>query len=101
MITALVTTLRHMRLIGLGFILLAADHPFVSHKEKIAQRVQGFAFVELGIDPPPIVCALQIAQDKERFDQAAIFLQGPGEDVLAGIGLQLADEQRGRDPAHA
>ena len=52
------------RLIGLGFLLFAADDAFVGHEEKIAQGVQGFAFIELGIDPPPIVLTLQIAQDK-------------------------------------
>ena len=76
------------RLVGLGFLLFAADHAFVRHEEKIAQRMQGFAFIELGIDPPPIVLTLQIAQDKERFHQAAIFLQGTGEDILPGIRLE-------------
>ena len=38
--------------------------------------MQGFTFIELGIDPAPIVFTLEIAQDKERLDQAAIFLQG-------------------------
>ena len=36
------------RLIGLGFLLLATNHPFVRHEEKIAQGMQGFAFIELG-----------------------------------------------------
>jgi hypothetical protein len=48
------------------------------------------------MNAPAIV--LTLAEDKPRFDQAAIFLQGPGEDVLSGIGLQLADEQRCRHP---
>ena len=60
--------------------------------------MQGFPFVELGMDASAIVFTLEVAEDKERFDQAAIFLQSTGEDVLLGIGLQLADEQRRRHP---
>jgi len=59
----------------------------------------GIAFVELGIDTLAVVFILQVAQDKERLDQTAIFLQGAGEDVLPGIGLQLTDEERGVHPA--
>src|SRR5262245_36979673 len=87
------------RLVSLGFLLFAADYALVRHEEKIAQRMQGFAFIELGIDPPPIVLTLQIAQDKERFHQTAIFLQGTGEDILPGIRLELTNEERGRHPA--
>jgi hypothetical protein len=54
------------RLVGLRFLLSAADEAFVRHKEKVAEGVQGFAFIELGIDPAPIVFTLQIAQDKEQ-----------------------------------
>ena len=54
------------RLVGLGFLLLPANDAFVGHEEKIPERVQGFAFVELGIDPPAVVFILQVAQDKER-----------------------------------
>jgi hypothetical protein len=86
------------RLIGLGFLLFAANHTFIRHEEKIAQRVQGFPFVELGIDASAIVFTLVVAEDKKRFDQVAIFLQGAGEDVLSRIRLQLADEQRRRHP---
>jgi hypothetical protein len=75
------------RLVGLGFLLFATDDAFVGYKEKLAQSVQGFAFIELGIDLAPIVFTLEIAEDKERLDQAAIFLQGTGEDILPGIGL--------------
>jgi hypothetical protein len=75
------------RLVGLGFLLLTANHAFVGHEKKISECVQKFAFIELGIDPPAVVFTLQVAQDKERLDQAAIFLQSAGEDVLQGIGL--------------
>ena len=86
-------------LVGLSFLLLTANDTFVGHEEKISERVQGFALVELGIDPSAVVFILQVAQDKERLDQAAIFLQGAGEDVLPGMGLQLTDEERGGHPA--
>jgi hypothetical protein len=49
--------------------------------------VQGFSFVELGIDASAIRFTLEVAQDKERLNKAPIFLQGPGEDVLSGVGL--------------
>jgi len=38
-------------------------------------------------------------QDKERFHQAAVFLQDTGEDILPGIRLELTDEERGCHPA--
>jgi hypothetical protein len=72
------------RLIGLGLLLFAANDAFIRHEEKIAQGMQGFPFVEVGIDASAIVFTLEIAENKERFDQAAIFLQGTGEDVLSG-----------------
>jgi hypothetical protein len=72
------------RLIGSGFRLFPANDAFVRQEEKIAQGMQGFPFGELGIDAAPIVFTLQVAEDKERFNQAAIFLQGAGEDVLSG-----------------
>ena len=50
------------------------------------------------IDAAARVFTLEVAEDKTRFDQTAICLQGSGEDVLSGIGLQLADEQRRRHP---
>jgi hypothetical protein len=50
------------------------------------------------IDAAERVFTLEVAEDKTRFDQTAICLQGSGEDVLSGIGLQLADEQRRRHP---
>jgi hypothetical protein len=82
----------------LGFLLFPANDAFVRHEEKIAQGMQGFPFVELGIDAASIVFTLEVTEDEKRFDQAAIFLQGAGKDVLSGIRLQLADEQRRRYP---
>jgi hypothetical protein len=38
--------------------------------------VQGLALVELGVDPPPELLALQVAQDKDRLHQATVLLQG-------------------------
>src|SRR2546427_3779172 len=69
------------RLVGLGFLLFPADHPLVGRKEKIAQRMQGFAFIQLGIDASAIRGVFQVAQDKEGLNQPAIFLEGPREDV--------------------
>jgi hypothetical protein len=42
----------------LGFRLLPAHDAFVGHEEKIPERVQGFAFVELSINPPAVVLVL-------------------------------------------
>ena len=87
--------------VGIAHYLELPDEPGAAIARMLGydpERVQGFAFVELGIDAPAIVFTLEVAEDKPRFDQAAIFLQGTGEDVLPGIGLQLADEQRRRHP---
>jgi len=86
-------------LVRLGFLLFAADDPFIGDKKKITERVEGFPFVELGIDPSAVVGVFQVAQDEECLEESSIFLQGAGEDVLPGLGLQLADEERGGHPA--
>jgi hypothetical protein len=49
------------RLVGLGLLLFAVNHTFIRHEEKIAQRVQGFSFVELGIATSAIVLTLEVA----------------------------------------
>src|SRR5262245_15800897 len=51
------------------------------------------------MDPPPELLALQVAEDENRLDEAAIFLQGPAQGRLAAVGLEPADQQRGGDPA--
>ena len=61
--------------------------------------MQGLPLVELGVNPATELFAFQIAEDEDRLDQAAIFLQGPGHSVLAGVGLELANQQRRGDPA--
>jgi hypothetical protein len=81
------------RLVRLGFILLAPNHPFVTHKEKIAECMQCLPFVSLGIDAATVIRTLEIAEDEEGLAQATVFLKRPRKDVLAGVGLQLADEQ--------
>jgi hypothetical protein len=41
-------------LVGLFFLLFTTNRALVGKEEELAQRVQGFAFVELGIDAPPV-----------------------------------------------
>ena len=41
-------------LIGLFFFLLAPDRAFVGKEEELPQRMEGFAFIELRVDTPPI-----------------------------------------------
>jgi hypothetical protein len=56
----------------------------------VAYRVEGLAHVELGLDPPPVVLALQVAEDEDRLDQAAGFLQGACQPVLVRGGRWAA-----------
>lgn len=86
------------RLGGLRFLLPAADDALVRHKEQVAEGVQGFALLELGIEPAPSVFTLQRAQENERLHQTAIVLPGTGQDMLPGRGLSRAEEERGGHP---
>jgi hypothetical protein len=73
------------RLISLGFFLLAANHPFVSHEEKISERMEGFPFVELGIDPSTVIGVFQVAEDKERLNKPTVC---PSNDSASMLSYQ-------------
>src|SRR5256885_15088024 len=59
-------------LVGLFFLLLATNRALVGKEEELTQRMEGFAFVELGVDAPSVGLILQIAQDKDGLNQSAI-----------------------------
>lgn len=86
-------------LIGLGLFLFATERATVGEEEKLPQGMERFTFVELGMDPSAVFLAFEIAQQEDRLDEPALFLQGTGQHVLPGIRLELANEQRRRHPA--
>ncbi len=71
----------------------------MGEEEKLPQRVQGLALVELGVDPPPELLALQVAQNEDGLHQATVLLQSTGQGVLAAVRLEPADQQRSSHPA--
>ena len=85
-------------LIGLIFGLVSTNVSLIGKEEKLPECMQGLPLVELGVNAPSIIRALQIAQDEEGLHQATIFLQGMCEGVLTRIRLHATDEQRRGDP---
>src|SRR5579859_5816267 len=85
-------------LVGLIFGLVPPNVALIGKEEKLPERMQGFPLIELRVDAPPIVRALQIAQDEEGLHQATIFLQGACEGVLTRIRLHATDEKGRGDP---
>lgn len=45
----------------------------MDEEQKLPQRVQGLALVELGVDPAAELLALQLTKDKDRLHQATLF----------------------------
>ena len=86
-------------LIGLVFGLMPPNVALIGKEEKLPECMQGLPLVELGVNAPSIIRALQIAQDEEGLHQATIFLQGMCEGVLTRIGLHATDEQGRGNPA--
>ena len=56
----------------------------VREEELSAEGVEGFSFVELGVDASSVAFVVEVAEDGRGFDDAAVFLDGSGELVLAG-----------------
>jgi hypothetical protein len=81
------------RLIQLLLGVLPSDLAFIGKKEKPAQGMEGLARVELGVNAAPVLLTLQVMEDEDGFDQASVFLEGPGQRVLPWVRLQLTDEQ--------
>jgi hypothetical protein len=79
---------RARRLVHLLLLLLRPDPAPVGEEPELLQRVQRLPLVELGVDAAPELRALQIPQDEDRLDQAAIFQQGAGQGVLAAVRLE-------------
>ena len=82
------------RLVPQFLLLLLPERALVGEEQELPQAVEGLALVELAEDPPPVILALEVTEDEDRLDQAAVLLQGSGQAVLAGIRLKLADQQR-------
>ena len=59
--------------------------------------MERLALVELAPDPLAQLALLQVAQDEQGLDQPPVLLEGPGQAVLAGEGLQLGQQQRRQD----
>jgi hypothetical protein len=78
------------RLVHLLLLLLPPDLAPIGEEQELPQRVQRLPLVELGVDPASELPALQIPQDEDRLDQAAVFQQGAGQGVLAAVGLEPA-----------
>src|SRR3989442_16003372 len=61
-------------LVGLIFGLVAPNVALIGKEEKLPERMQGFPLVELGVNAPSIIRALQIAKDEEGLHETTIFL---------------------------
>ena len=63
-------------MVELLFVIPAPDLAFVRKKKEPSQGMQSFALVDLRSNAPLDLLAEQIAQDEDRFVQAAVFLEG-------------------------
>src|SRR4051812_21426396 len=54
------------RLVHLFLLLPPPDLAPAGEEQELPQRVQGLALVNLGVDPPPELFALQVSQDEDR-----------------------------------
>src|SRR2546421_10598951 len=61
-------------LIGLIFGLVPTDVALIGKEEKLPEGMQGLPLVELSVNAPSIIRALQIVKDEEGLYQATIFL---------------------------
>lgn len=81
---------------GLVSELAVADVTVMSEVHGVAQPLERLALVELASDPAAELGPLQVADDEQGLDQPAVLLEGDGEGVLAGEGLELGQQQRRR-----
>ena len=65
-----------------------SQFPLVSEDELPAERVEGFAFVELAVDASAVLLVVEVAKQGDGFDDPPVFLDGSCELVLAGGGLE-------------
>jgi len=66
------------RLVRLGILLLPADLPLVGEEEELAKRMEGLALVELPVDPPAVLLALEVVKDEDRLLEPAVAPGAPG-----------------------
>ena len=62
----------------------SADLSLVREEELSAEGVEGFAFVELGVDASAVAFVVEVPEYGDGFDDPSVFLDGAGELVLAG-----------------
>ena len=55
----------------------------VGEEQLPAEGVERFALLELGVDPAPVLLAVEVAEDGDGLDDPPIFLDGSGEVVLS------------------
>src|SRR5438132_9071815 len=61
-------------LVGLIFGLVSPNVALIGKEKKLPEGMQGLPLVELGVNAPSIIRALQIVKDEEGLYQATIFL---------------------------
>ena len=66
----------------LSVVVPPTDLPVVGVVGLASQRVDGFAFVELGVDPAAVFFVVEVPQDRDGLDDPAVLLDGLGESVL-------------------
>lgn len=72
---------------------------FIGHEKLAPQRRQGFTLVKWLTDLATLLLAAQIAQDKVRFDESAIFRQCLDPCIRLWHRMTFTDQQPGADPA--
>ena len=80
-------------LIVLFNFCLASDLAFIGDRKEPTEGVQGLALVELRVDPSPEVPTFDVAQDEDGLDQPTVLLESPCQRILAGVGMEFADQQ--------
>ena len=69
-------------MVELLLVIPAPDLAFVWKKKEPSKGMQRFALVDLRSNAPLDLLAEQIAQDEDRFVQAAVFLEGTCQHVF-------------------
>jgi hypothetical protein len=59
--------------------LLLPERALIGEEQELPQAVERLTLVNLTEDPPQVVLALELAEDEDRLDQAAVLLQGSGQ----------------------
>ena len=87
------------RLVGLVLWSAVPDLGCVGEEDELTQSVEGFSLVELASDSAPVGFVFEVVEQEPGFGGSAEFLDGSGELVASGSGLESGDGQAGGNVA--